>query len=441
VIHFNSPRRLAALVLLAATGWSASRGPDAAGYVITDTSSYSFFDISGTGVRILAGTDDDSLPVAVGFPFRFYDQSYASACVSTNGMIAFGGCNPDFANQDFTANAPGKDLPTVAPYWDDLTFATAGADAVYYQTVGVAPARRFVVQWNNAFRLNGTRGITFEAVLYEATNRIQFYYRSLGTGGAAGEDQGGRATVGVRDAAGQSNGRRVQWSYRSPVLQNSSALLITSAAAAQSALNAASLAAGPVAANTILSLFGANLACSSGLQVLVNGAPAEVLYAGAAQINFVSPGNLAGESAAIQALCGSTDLGQISLDTAAAAPALFTASSTGAGQASVLNQDMSVNGPARPAAPGSYVAAYGTGFGGVNAPGADGLSWLSQTVTATVGGLPAKVTYAGLAPGMTPGLQQINVKLPDNCPTGDAIAIQLTVAGTATQKGATIAVR
>jgi uncharacterized protein (TIGR03437 family) len=126
-----------------------------------------------------------------------------------------------------------------------------------------------------------------------------------------------------------------------------------------------------------------------------------------------------------------------------ASPALFTVNQSGTGQASVLNQDYSYNGaeaPAVPAARGSILMVYGTGFGAANPPGQDGLSWLASEVSATIGGLPAEVTFAGLAPASTPGLQQINIRIPDDCPTGAAVPIRLQVGEHSTQPGTTIAV-
>jgi uncharacterized protein (TIGR03437 family) len=83
---------------------------------------------------------------------------------------------------------------------------------------------------------------------------------------------------------------------------------------------------------------------------------------------------------------------------------------------------------------------YGTGFGIANTPGPDALSWMAAAVSATIGGVPAEVTFAGLAPGFTRGLQQINVRIPDGCPTGAAVPIRLQLGGHSTQLGTTIAV-
>ena len=145
----------------------------------------------------------------------------------------------------------------------------------------------------------------------------------------------------------------------------------------------------------------------------------------------------------MQILSGGNLLLSTPLQIVDASPALFTVNSSGTGQASVLNQDYTYNGaeaPAVPAARGSILMVYGTGFGAAKPPGQDGLSWLAAEVSATIGGLPAEVTFAGLAPESTPGLQQINIRIPDDCPTGAAVPIRLQIGGHSTQPGATIAV-
>ena len=61
-------------------------------------------------------------------------------------------------------------------------------------------------------------------------------------------------------------------------------------------------------------------------------------------------------------------------------------------------------------------------------------------VTVMLGGKalpPASVTYAGVTPGMTAGLYQINVTLPAGIPAGDT-SLKLMVNGAASQEGVTI---
>jgi uncharacterized protein (TIGR03437 family) len=61
-------------------------------------------------------------------------------------------------------------------------------------------------------------------------------------------------------------------------------------------------------------------------------------------------------------------------------------------------------------------------------------------VTATIGGRPATVLYAGSAPTLVSGVFQVNVRIPEDVEPGPA-TIQIQVGGAATQAGVTIAVR
>src|SRR5205085_1862735 len=91
----------------------------------------------------------------------------------------------DFANLDLTAAAVPKDLPAVLPLWSDLSFQRAGADAIYYQTLGSSGSRRFVVQWNTAYPVGSANPVIFELILSEADNSVRFQYKSVNAGGGA----------------------------------------------------------------------------------------------------------------------------------------------------------------------------------------------------------------------------------------------------------------
>jgi uncharacterized protein (TIGR03437 family) len=208
-----------------------------------------------------------------------------------------------------------------------------------------------------------------------------------------------------------------------------------------SLVNAASALAGHVAPNNILTYYDPALT-GGPVTVSVNGEAATVLYSGAGQLNVVMPGDLVpGSTATLQISRGDSVLLAAPFTVSAVDPALFTLNAQGTGQGAVLNLDFSVNGPAQPAKAGSYLVVYGTGFGAVGQPGPDGLSRLISGVTATVGGKFAEVTYAGLVPGETPGLQQINVRLPADAPAGSAVPLQLTIGGVSTQAGVTVAIQ
>jgi uncharacterized protein (TIGR03437 family) len=206
-------------------------------------------------------------------------------------------------------------------------------------------------------------------------------------------------------------------------------------------VNGASWEAGPAGPNTILTLFYRGLPTTQPLHGLIDGQSVELLYNNPTQLNFVvSPTAVANANALLQISSGGNLLLATPLQIVDASPALFTVNESGTGQASVLNQDYTYNGPVTPAVRGSILMVYGTGFGVTNPSGPDGLSWLAAAVSAIIGGLPAEVTFAGLAPGYTTGLQQINIRIPDNCPTGAKVPIRLQLGGHSTQLGTTIAI-
>jgi uncharacterized protein (TIGR03437 family) len=203
--------------------------------------------------------------------------------------------------------------------------------------------------------------------------------------------------------------------------------------------NGASFLAGVAAPNTILSLFGSNLGCAPAPEVDINHVGVEVLAATGGQINFVVPQQTG--TLVLEVVCGGIRSSGISLQSAAAAPAIFTANQSGTGQGSILNPDNSVNGAGSAASRGTYISIYGTGFGELAAPDASGLRWLVNPVTAFIGDAQAEIQFAGAAPGYTLGLQQINVKIPPGASTGDGVPVRLSVRGVSTQSGVTAAVR
>jgi uncharacterized protein (TIGR03437 family) len=98
-----------------------------------------------------------------------------------------------------------------------------------------------------------------------------------------------------------------------------------------------------------------------------------------------------------------------------AAPGLFTDEG---GYAAALNADGSVNSKANPSAAGSFISVFFTGQGAVTTAVDDGTAPLAgqifsalSNVGATLGGSPAQIKFAGLAP-LYPGLAQINLKVP-----------------------------
>jgi uncharacterized protein (TIGR03437 family) len=56
------------------------------------------------------------------------------------------------------------------------------------------------------------------------------------------------------------------------------------------------------------------------------------------------------------------------------------------------------------------------------------LSSTLTTPTVTIGGIAAKVTYSGLAPGFA-GLYQVNALVPGAVPSGDSVSLAISIGG------------
>lgn len=229
-------------------------------------------------------------------------------------------------------------------------------------------------------------------------------------------------------------------------------------------VDGASAQSGPVAPGKVVVLYGnrmgpATLASgqisggklapdAGGTQVLFDGTPAPVLYSSAGQVAALVPYAVEGKAGTqVVVKNGANTSDPVALPVAAAAPAVFSADTSGAGQGGILNFDLSVNSSAKPADRGSVIVIYATGEGqtapaGVDGQIANGPDYPKpvRAVTVTIGGLPAEVLYAGAAPQLVAGVMQINARIPTNGPSGD-VPVEISVAGARSQPGITVAVK
>ncbi len=247
------------------------------------------------------------------------------------------------------------------------------------------------------------------------------------------------------------------------------ALEYSAAAAAQSGpalaavVNGASLLQNSISPGAIVTCFGQNLGPATGVplsltggvasttlgstSVFFNGLAAPLLYSQAGQVNLVVPYEIGvNPSVTVTVENAGVFSNSLSLAVGAQSPGIFTLGSVGTGQGAILNQDLSVNSAANPALRGSVIAIFLTGAGQTTPPELDGEIvqsplLLSASTTAQIGGLDATVQYSGSAPGLLAGSTQVNVQVPINAPAGDAVPVVLTVGGTPSQPGVTVALR
>jgi hypothetical protein len=152
-----------------------------------------FMDISGTGTPI-AIFDDGGEVVPLGFSFSFYGNVKTTVGICSNGYLTFGADISDFT----VDTIPNAEDPNdyIAPLWTDLD--PVGVGTIVYQTMGTAPNRVFVTQWTDCPPFpgpgDGTQLSTFQALLYETSNAIEFRYQQV--------NLAGDATVGIENALG-----------------------------------------------------------------------------------------------------------------------------------------------------------------------------------------------------------------------------------------------
>lgn len=145
------------------------------------------------------------------------------------------------------------------------------------------------------------------------------------------------------------------------LLLNNTVLPVGPAYAQNSIVNAASFVPGPISPGEIISIFGSGF--PSNFQILIGGVSAPILSSSDSQVVAVVPQGLTGRTRA-QLQNQPPGFGRnITLPVVPATPALFSANAAGWGQGAILNEDRSANSAANPAAQGSLVTLFGTGFG------------------------------------------------------------------------------
>ena len=203
-----------------------------------------------------------------------------------------------------------------------------------------------------------------------------------------------------------------------------------------------------------------------GVSVKIGDRFAPLIFVSPGQIGAVVPFELTGASAQMTVVTGPNASGNtVTVDISPTSPGIFSVNLQGSGQGIVLhNPDPDPNGTivapvgsipgraGRPIRPGEFMTIYAVGLGPVTPSIPSGLApvdtsnplrRLVNPITVRIGGqaLPAaNVPFAGLNPNFV-GLYQVDVQIPSNVPTGDAVSLQLVTTEGQASNTVTIAIR
>ena len=168
-------------------------------YASPATGSSSWIDTTGGTTLTIA--DEGGVYTNLPFSFPYYGQSYTQIGIVGNGYLDIPAAQIGYNN--VAIPNPGEPNGIIAPYWDDLDPGAGGT--IRGITVGTAPNRIFVVEWNGVPRYGVASSCTFEVLLHES-GKIVFQYGAM----SGTSVYGASATIGIESPDGSQG---VQYSY------------------------------------------------------------------------------------------------------------------------------------------------------------------------------------------------------------------------------------
>ncbi len=130
-----------------------------------------FMDITTTGTQIQGMTDDSEFGLTLPWSWNINGTQVSTITIGNNGGVIFN----TLTGAVYTY-ASGNGM---FPFVQDLDDANAGG-GVYYESIGTAPNRMFVIEWSNLPHWStGTDGATFEIVVMEATGEVYYLYNDV----------------------------------------------------------------------------------------------------------------------------------------------------------------------------------------------------------------------------------------------------------------------
>lgn len=143
-----------------------------------DVTSIPYNDIPIGGTLVSLGDDQVSGAQPIGFSFDFFGNTYTNFHIGSNGFITF-------STNTSSGCCSGQNLPTagfpndlIALFWEDLDPGNGGQPAINeirFQTVGTAPNRTLVVEYDAVDHYPSGDNVTGQIHLHEGTNCIEMH--------------------------------------------------------------------------------------------------------------------------------------------------------------------------------------------------------------------------------------------------------------------------
>jgi len=136
------------------------------------------------------GDDAFSGALPIGFTFDFFGTAFSSVYVGSNGWVSFDA--PSSSGCCSGGVLPSTALPNraIALFWEDFDPPEGGA--IRYQTIGAAPSREFVVEFDAIQHFPSGTPVTMQLVLREADDQAEIVCVNC-------QSDGGSHTQGVQD--------------------------------------------------------------------------------------------------------------------------------------------------------------------------------------------------------------------------------------------------
>ncbi|GAA4279138.1 T9SS type A sorting domain-containing protein [Aquimarina mytili] len=152
--------------------------PLARDYTVETSGTLDRVDISTTGTEVVLDDDELTAALPIGFEFGFYGNLYTEFYISSNGFITFsddgddGCCNGQSLPDTSTPNN------LIAFDWNDIDPESGGT--MHYETIGTAPNRILIMDWDSVTHIDDDNDITTTQVkLFEGTNRIEIHTTNI----------------------------------------------------------------------------------------------------------------------------------------------------------------------------------------------------------------------------------------------------------------------